>query len=140
MQGDKPLTGIWNYDSENRKKLPKEHKPIQPLVFDIDVTELVSELSNTTIKTIGNIDATNFAWPVNREQSLKLLDFFVAECLPFFGSYQDAMTPNEWSLYHSRLSFSMNVKLLSPKEVIERAIIEWENRKDEIEYNLGAIL
>jgi deoxyribodipyrimidine photolyase-related protein len=54
---------------------------------------------------------------VNREQSLQL-DFFLAECLPLFGSYQDAMSPNEWSLYHARISFSMNIKMISPQEVI----------------------
>ncbi len=36
MEGDKPLTGQWNYDDENRKKLPKDHKPTPPLVFNND--------------------------------------------------------------------------------------------------------
>ena len=135
MEGDKPATGQWNYDGENRKKLPKNHKPTPPLVFNNDVSKIVAEIKDTDISTIGSIDAANFVWPINREQSLALLDFFVAQCLPLFGSYQDAMTPNEWSLYHSRISFSMNVKMISPKEVIDRAIQEWENRKDEIEYN-----
>ena len=135
MQGDKPLTGKWNYDGENRKKLPKDHKPTPPLVFNNDVSEILAEIQKTNIKTIGNIDAKNFVWPVNRKQSLELLEFFATECLSLFGSYQDAMTPNEWSLYHARLSFSMNCKLISPLEVINRAIEEWENRPDEIEYN-----
>lgn len=135
MEGDKPTTGQWNYDEDNRKKLPVNHKPTPPLVFNNDVSHIVSELSSTDVSTIGTIDAANFVWPINREQSLALLDFFVAECLPLFGSYQDAMTPNEWSLYHSRISFSMNVKMISPKEVIDSAIQEWENRKNEIEYN-----
>ncbi|HCF04571.1 cryptochrome/photolyase family protein [Flavobacterium sp.] len=135
MEGDKPLTGKWNYDGENRKKLPKDHKPTSPLVFQNDVTKIVSEIQKTDIKTIGNIDAENFVWPVNRKQSLALLDFFVTECLALFGSYQDAMTPNEWSLYHARLSFSMNVKLISPLEVINRAILEWENNPEKIAYH-----
>ena len=135
MQGDQPLTGQWNYDSENRKKLPVNHKPTNPLVFNNDVTKMVTEIQKGNIKTIGNIDAENFVWPINRKQSLELLDFFVAECLPLFGSYQDAMTPNEWSLYHSRLSFSMNIKLISPLEVIQKATEEWEKRQTEIEYN-----
>ena len=135
MEGDKPLTGKWNYDGENRKKLPKDHKPISPLVFLNNVTKIVSEIQKTDIKTIGNIDAENFVWPVNRKQSLALLDFFVTECLALFGSYQDAMTPNEWSLYHARLSFSMNVKLISPLEVINRAILEWENNPEKIAYH-----
>ncbi len=135
MEGDKPVTGKWNYDGENRKKLPKDHKPTPPLVFNNNVSQIVAEIRKTDIKTIGNIDAENFVWPINRKQSLELLDFFVSECLPLFGSYQDAMTPNEWSLYHCRLSFSMNIKMISPKEVNDRCIEEWQKRPTEIEYN-----
>ena len=135
MENDKPLTGKWNYDDDNRKKLPKNHKPISPLVFNNNVSEILAEIHKTDIKTIGTIQADNFVWPINRKQSLELLDFFVTECLSLFGSYQDAMTPNEWSLYHSRISFSMNIKMISPQEVIEKAIAEWRNRPDEIEYN-----
>jgi len=135
MEGDKPLTGKWNYDGENRKKLPKDHKPTSPLVFQNKVTHIVSEIQKTDIQTIGNIDANNFVWPINRKQSLALLDFFVTECLALFGSYQDAMTPNEWSLYHARLSFSMNLKMISPLEVINRAILEWENNPEKIAYH-----
>lgn len=135
MDGDQPLTGQWNYDGENRKKLPKDHKPIAPLVFNNDVTNIVNEVKKTNVKTIGTIEAKNFVWPITREQSLQLLDFFATECLHLFGSYQDAMTPNEWSLYHARVSFSMNIKMISPKEVIERCIEEWKNRPAEIEFN-----
>ena len=135
MDGDQPLTGKWNYDSDNRKKLPKDHKPTSPLIFDNDVSEILFEINKTNIKTIGSIDANHFLWPINREQSLELLDFFATECLSLFGSFQDAMTPNEWSIYHSRISFSMNIKLISPKEVIDRVTLEWQKRSDEIKYH-----
>lgn len=135
MEGDKPLTGQWNYDGENRKKLPKNHKPTSPLVFNNDVSKIYDEIIKTDVKTIGTIDAKNFIWPINRKQSLELLDFFATECLQLFGSYQDAMSPNEWSMYHSRISFSMNVKMISPKEVIDRCIEEWKKRPTEIEFN-----
>jgi deoxyribodipyrimidine photolyase-related protein len=135
IDGENPTTGQWNYDGENRKKLPKNHKPISPLVFNNDVSKILEEINKTNIKTIGNIDAKNFVWPINREQSLQLLNFFVENCLSLFGSYQDAMTPNEWSLYHSRISFSMNSKMISPQEVIDTSIAEWQKRPDEIEYN-----
>lgn len=135
MEKDKPLTGKWNYDDENRKKLPKNHKPIPPIVFNNNVSAILTEIQKTDITTIGNIDVKNYAWPINRSQSLELLDFFVKECLSLFGSYQDAMTPNEWSLYHSRISFSMNTKMISPQEVIEKAIAEWRKRPEEIQYN-----
>lgn len=135
MDSDQPLTGKWNYDSDNRKKLPKDHKPTSPLVFNNDVSDILIEIKKTDVKTIGSIDANNFLWPINREQSLELLDFFATECLPLFGSFQDAMSPNEWSIYHSRISFSMNIKLISPKEVIDRVTVEWQKRSNEIEYH-----
>ena len=135
MEGEKPTTGQWNYDGENRKKLPKDHKPTAPLIFNNDVSEILNEINKTDIKTIGNINPKNFVWPINRNQSLELLEFFVKNCLHLFGSYQDAMTPNEWSLYHSRVSFSMNIKMISPQEVIDACITEWQNRPNEIEFN-----
>jgi deoxyribodipyrimidine photolyase-related protein len=135
MDGKNPLTGKWNYDEDNRKKLPANHKATAPLVFDNNVTHILDEIQQTNIKTIGTIDAEDFIWPINREQSLQLLDFFVEECLPLFGTYEDAMTPTDWSLYHSRLSFSMNTKLISPLEVINRAINEWKKRPTQIEFN-----
>jgi deoxyribodipyrimidine photolyase-related protein len=135
MEAGQPVTGKWNYDSENRKKLPKNHKATPPLVFANNVSEILEEVNKTDIQTIGTIDAANFVWPINREQSLELLDSFIEECLHLFGSYQDAMTPNEWSLYHSRLSFSMNIKMISPQEVIDKAIEAWQANPDKIEYN-----
>lgn len=135
MEGGKPFSGQWNYDENNRKKLPKNHKPTPPLTFHTDVSELYSELKIAGIRTIGTVDEKNFLWPINRKESLQLLDFFVDECLQLFGTYQDAMMPNEWSLYHSRLSFSMNLKLISPKEVIEKAIEAWEQDPEKIEFN-----
>jgi deoxyribodipyrimidine photolyase-related protein len=135
VDGDKPLHGKWNFDEDNRQKLPKHHKPTSPLLFTNDVSEIESEIRKTSIKTIGVVDSKNFLWPIDREQSLQLLDFFVKECLPLFGTFQDAMAPNEWSLYHSRLSFSMNIKMISPQEVVNRAIEEYQKRPNEIEYN-----
>jgi deoxyribodipyrimidine photolyase-related protein len=130
-----PLNGKWNFDEENRKKLPKDHKPIPPLVFNNDVSEIAAELKKTSIKTIGSVDVKQFIWPVNRKQSLLLLKHFIKQCLPLFGTFQDAMAPDEWSVYHSRLSFSLNTKLLSPKEVVDMAIAEYTKRPNEIAFN-----
>ncbi len=132
---DKPLNGKWNFDEDNRQKLPKGHHPITPLLFVNDVSEIEIELAKSNIKTIGTVDSKNFLWPISRSQSLELLDFFIEKCLPLFGTFQDAMAPHEWSIYHSRLSFSMNTKLLSPQEVVNRAIEAYTKRPDQIEYH-----
>jgi deoxyribodipyrimidine photolyase-related protein len=135
MDGSQPETGKWNYDDDNRKKIPKDHVPSAPLVFNNDVTELFNELAQTAIKTIGNCNPKAFIWPVNRKQSLELLAFFIEECLPLFGTFQDAMAPNQWSLYHARISFSLNTKMITPKEVVNAAIAAWEKNPERIAYN-----
>lgn len=132
MDGDQPVTGKWNYDKENRKKLPKDHVPVKPLVFEKNITPIHQRIVNAEIKTIGNIDSENFIWATTRKESLVLLDFFITKCLHLFGTYQDAMTPHYWTLYHSRISFSMNVKLLSPLEVVTAAISYWKKHPEVI--------
>jgi deoxyribodipyrimidine photolyase-related protein len=135
MDNQSPLTGKWNYDSENRKKLPLNHAATSALVFNNDLSALVEMIKKTDIVTIGTVDAINFIWPINRKQCLQLLEHFLTQCLPLFGTYQDAMTPHEWSLYHSRLSFAMNTKQITPLEVITKAIEEWAKRPEEIQFN-----
>lgn len=126
MDGNDPIDGRWNFDAENRKKLPKNHRPVEPLTFDKDVTDVYQLIIKEGIATIGNVNPKNFIWPTSREESLALLAFFVEHCLPLFGTYEDTMHPSYWSIYHSRLSFSMNIKLLSPLEVVQQAISYWE--------------
>ena len=33
VDNDKPLHGKWNFDEDNRQKLPKTHHPISPFLF-----------------------------------------------------------------------------------------------------------
>lgn len=135
VDGDHPLHGKWNFDEDNRKKLPKHHKPVPPLIFDNNLSKIEAEIREADISTMGTVDSRHFLWPVNREQSLTLLEFFVTNCLPLFGTFQDAMAPAEWSVYHSRLSFAMNTKLLSPGEVVDKAIDTYAKNPGEIDYH-----
>lgn len=126
MDGDKPEGGKWNYDKENRAKLTTQDLAAipQPLVFVNDVTAILERLTRHGVQTIGKPEKTLF-WPVTRRQSLSLVDYFCRHLLPQFGRFQDAMTsnsPHAWSLYHSRLAFAMNSKMLHPMQVIDAAI------------------
>ena len=132
MDGDKPLTGKWNYDHDNRKKMPKDHVPPHPLLFEKDVSKVVDLLQKSGVKTIGRIQPKNFIWPTSRKEALVLLDFFCENCLIYFGTFQDTMTPNFWSLYHSRLSFALNAKIIAPLEVVQKVIEYWEANQDTI--------
>lgn len=133
MKGSDPEGGKWNYDKQNRESLPKGHRPAEPLVFDHNLTDLYEEIKEAGVKTIGEVDAERYLWPLDRSECLELLDYFAENALPWFGQFQDALTQDSWSVYHSRLSFAMNIKLLSPKEVIQRVIDQWRNHKEEID-------
>ena len=132
MDGKQPITGKWNYDKENRKKLPKDHVPTEPFLFERDVTAIYEMIQATDIQTIGKVNPEAFLWPIDRTESLQLLTFFNEHCLHLFGAYQDAMTPTYWSLYHSRLSFSLNTKILSPLEVVLSAVSYWQANQEKI--------
>ncbi len=115
----KPLGGKWNYDAENRKKWDARNPLPQPFLFHHDFSDIWDEIQKAGIETLGEPNARQFVWPVTRKESLSLLHDFVERLLPFFGTYQDAMVLNGWSLFHSRLSFSLNTKMLHPKEVVD---------------------
>lgn len=125
MEEGQPEGGQWNFDQHNRQALPTELEIPQPLVFANPVGDILDRIERHKIETIGRMPARALTWPISREQSLDLLEYFVAHCLPDFGRYQDALTDRGWSLFHSRLSFSLNCKLISPAEVCERAIEAW---------------
>ena len=137
MEGDQPRGDRWNFDAENRKKLKKQDidaLPV-PLVFANDVNAIISRLERHNVKTIG-VKAESIMWPINRDQALAQLKFFCETCLPHFGTFQDAMTcnsPHRWSLYHARISFALNCKLLHPREVIDAAIAALDSRATEID-------
>lgn len=125
MDGNQPVSGKWNYDHSNRKKLPKDLEPPDPLSFEKDLTTIYNEINDAELNYIGTVEASRFIWPTDRNESLILLNFFLEHLLPLFGDYQDAMTTDYWSLYHCRLSFALNIKLISPREVVSRVEDYW---------------
>ncbi len=132
----KPLGGSWNYDAENRNKLKPDDLEVipQPLTFSRDVRAIIERLDRHGVHYFGKADE-HILWPTNRQQSLQLLHFFCEQCLPLFGQFQDSMTeksPHAWSLYHSRLSFALNAKMLSPLQVITTAIDAFNNSHGKI--------
>ena len=134
MLSDKePEGGQWNFDKSNRKKWTG--KPSIPTFkkFTKNVAEITSLLKKEGIETIGKIDEDNFVWATSREECLESLNYFCEHLLVHFGDYEDAMHTDERFLFHSRLSFAMNAKLLSPKEIIEKSIAHYYEHKNEID-------
>jgi deoxyribodipyrimidine photolyase-related protein len=121
MNGDEPEGGTWNFDQQNRKRLPASARPPERLRFSPDaVTEEVLALVEARF---GNHfgDLRPFGWAVTRADALRALAHFIADCLPSFGDYQDAMKQGEDLLYHAVISPYLNCGLLTAIEVCEAA-------------------
>lgn len=127
-----PLTGQWNYDHDNRKKLPKDIVVPAPKTFDKDVSEIITMLKLQNVDTIGEIANNNLTWATNRDEALALLEHFIGEQLANFGAYEDAMSTEHRVAFHSQLSFCLNVKLLHPLEVVKTVERYYLKRQDSI--------
>ena len=118
MEGKDPVGGRWNYDAENRKAYDGSVPFSQSPKPDNDVSAIVRMLDSMEVRTLGNIDPEKLNWPVDRSQAEAQLEWFCTEALPHFGTFQDALTEKDPFLFHSRLSFALNSKILHPREVI----------------------
>ena len=121
MDGDEPIGGKWNFDSDNREP-PKAGMVIPPpLQFAPDdmTTEVLGLVATRCADHFGDLD--DFGFAVTRQQALAVLDHFIEQRLPDFGRYQDAMLLDEPWVYHSHIGFYLNAGLLLPAEVIATA-------------------
>ena len=128
-----PEGGKWNYDKSNRNKWNGKDEIPHERGFRKDVSEIINLIKDHGVKTMGTIEQTNFNWPTSREDCLSVLNYFCKNLLIYFGDYQDAMHTDEKFLFHSRLSFAMNSKMLHPKEVVESVIDHWRANKEVID-------
>lgn len=121
MDGKEPLGGQWNYDAENRKKLPKGHvlPPRVRTAPDATTQEVMGLVETHFGNHFGQLD--NFGWPVTRAEAQAHFAHFLDHCLPHFGDYQDAMKAQESFLYHGLVSTSLNIGLLDPLAVCRAA-------------------
>lgn len=130
LLGDsKPEHGRWSFDAENRKKLPKnisipdiKHAP-KSKHFQ-NVSELIEELFNENPGSVNN-----FIIPTTREEALKWYENFLETRFFNFGPYEDAISNQHTYLFHSYLSPLLNIGLLTPQEVISKAL-EFSDEKD----------
>jgi deoxyribodipyrimidine photolyase-related protein len=120
MDGDKPAGDKWNYDHDNRKPAPGDLTYAGPLRFEPDaITSEVLDLVEARFTNFGVLRPFWFA--VTAEQAQAHLDRWIAEALPKFGDFQDAMVEGERFLYHAVIGQYIHVGLLDPLEVCQAA-------------------
>ncbi len=119
MDGKKPVGGKWNYDKDNRKPPKTGLQTPAPLTFapDAITQDVIEHIKQEKFSDYGKIEPFN--WAVTRQQAQEVLAYLVEECLPKFGTYQDAMVTGEYTMWHGLISPYLNLGLLEPMEVID---------------------
>lgn len=122
-EGGSPQGGRWSFDKDNRRRLPK----------DLAVPELQKAPWTQHTKDVVDLVAANFSdhwgsasefwWPVTRQDLRAWLDAFLEERLSLFGDYQDAISQRSETQFHSVLAPAMNMGLLTPEEIVEATLV-----------------
>ena len=124
MDGAEPVGGRWNYDTENRESPPKGGTaldvaaPYRPREDDID-DEVRRDLDRMGLDTVGVDGPRLFA--VTPAEARRALTRFIADRLPLFGRYEDAMMGGDWAMAHSLLSVPLNLGVLHPLDAVHAA-------------------
>ena len=118
----KPFGEKWSFDDENRKKIPSGTEVPRLPEFKLskhhsDIIELIEKNFKTHPGSLQNI------WfPVRRKDANKQLSEFFKQRFSNFGIYEDAMIESKNFLFHSCLSANLNIGLLTPNEVVNKAL------------------
>ena len=118
MKDNRPIGGKWTFDAENRKKIPQNTK-LPPLLefkktnHTKDVTKLVDEVF---MNHYG--ETKNFNYPTTREQALDNLRHFLTHKFVKFGDYEDSVDERSHLWFHSNLSSSLNIGLITPLDIL----------------------
>ena len=110
----RPVGAKWNYDSDNRN-FDKSHTPSWS--WRPQDVEYIEEA-----KKYFGVENIDFSLPVTRTDALSLLEYFLEYHSYDFGRLEDAMYQDDVLVHHSYISTAMNFGLLTPQEVIERAL------------------
>lgn len=120
-----PLGGKWNYDSDNRKKIPKKFEVVQfiPKSLKSKNIDTVKEIVQENFESHpGAVD--NYWIPTNRRSAIDWFKSYLDERFIYFGRFQDAIDNRAPFLYHSLISPFLNIGFITPDEVIR----ELQNR------------
>jgi deoxyribodipyrimidine photolyase-related protein len=135
MQDGEPVGGAWNFDRENRGAFGR-NGPMDlpgPRAFPPDATtrEVLALVAERFAGHPGEL--ADFDWPVTPEQAQSALDDFIEHRLASFGRFQDAMWTDAPFLYHACLSAALNLKLISPRHVLDAVAAAYERGDAPIE-------
>lgn len=135
MDNDQPVGGKWSFDEENRQKVPKTLLPEIPALLNLKRDEIDEEakayVEDRFSKNPGSLESLHY--PTSHTDANKWLRHFLKHRLERFGPYEDAIVNGESWLWHSVLTPSLNLGLLTPDQIVKKALEH--ARKNEVPLN-----
>lgn len=118
-----PTGGQWSFDEDNREPYdPELDVPAWPPANQSDWIKEARDYVETHFSDHYG-DTENFPYPVTRSQALEWFERFLQQRFGQFGPYEDAFSKDDDSfLFHSVLTPFLNTGLMTPDEVVEKAL------------------
>ncbi len=123
QEDGKPAGGKWTFDADNREKFPKkENAPALQLPKENKyVAEAKQYIKQYFFKNYGSVN-TPCLFVVTFTEAEKWLDDFLQNRFEKFGIYEDAIVAKASVLHHSVLTPMLNIGLLQPQQIINKAL------------------
>lgn len=129
LEYGKPIGGKWSFDNENRKKIPRD------IIIPKQHKFPLNKFRNEGIEYVLNNYPNNYGefaleyYPINHSEAIYLLEKFLEIKFINFGIYQDGILRDQTFNFHSILSSSINIGLITPLEVIKKTLDFAEKNK-----------
>ena len=112
-----------SFDTENRKPFEKSQEEPEILKFkskkrDDYLQEAKKYVDTNFSNHYGMSNLENFIYPIDREESIEWLKYFISNKLENFGKYEDAISSKIKFGFHSILSPLTNIGLITPLDII----------------------
>ena len=119
-----PCGGRWSFDADNRKPLPRaiELPGLSPAKATAHVEALIPLVHERFPDHPGALSVEDWWLPTTRARALRWLRSFLAQRFADFGPYEDALSQRDPHLFHAVLTPALNMGLLTPHEVLARAL------------------
>lgn len=125
---DQPLGGKWTFDTDNRKKYPKNTPepdrsfPAENLHVAEAILYVHQNFPHNPGKAGNPFGRHPHFYPVTHKEAEQWLQQFLEERFALFGPYEDAMVKEASILHHSVLTPILNIGLLDPGMIIQKAV------------------
>lgn len=125
------FTEFKNLDVYNRKRIPFGEIPID-IIFNYNnkyKNQAISYINKYFSKNPGNLSINELnKLPTTHLEAEQHLNYFLKNNINQFGIYQDFISKNESILYHSNISYLINIGLLTPLQILKQLQLYNYNR------------